>query len=341
MEAYERAVHLWSSGHFDWMEAESAGEETRAIFAQLIGAQREEIAIVPTVSAAAGIVAANLPPAGRGESIVLAGSEFSSNCYPWLLLRHRGYDVRMISSTDDAISPEAYGTAADDGTRLIAVSAVHSATGYRTDLAKVSQVAARCGAWLFVDAAQAVGAVPLDVVCDRVDFLAAASHKFLLGSRGMGYLFVRRRLLDRMRPVLPGWKAARRPQESFHGPAMELSTTASKLDISLTWFAALAERAALGAFQQFGIEAILARNAQLSRHLHDSLIVRGCRIPRQSERNRSTIVSVPVRDTAAAMARLRGAGVVASARAGRVRLSVHFYNSEDEINRAADVLSNE
>ena len=80
---------------------------------------------------------------------------------------------------------------------------------------------------------EAAGAVPLDVVRDGVDFLAAASHKFLLGSRGMGYLFVRRGLLDRIRPILPGWKAARKPLESFYGPAMDLSPTASQLDTSL------------------------------------------------------------------------------------------------------------
>jgi selenocysteine lyase/cysteine desulfurase len=337
-EAYERAVEHWSAGRFDWLEAERAGEEARVGFAELVGAQPEEIALVPAVSAAAGIVAANLPPAARGESVVVAGHEFSSNYFPWVLLRERGYEVRTVSPVSDGTPVEAYAAVCDGGTRLIAVSAVHSPDGYRTDLAAMSRVAARSGARVFVDACQAAGAVPLDVVQEGVDFLAAASHKFLLGSRGMGYLFVRRALLDGLWPILPGWKAARKPLESFYGPAMDLSPTASKLDTSLVWFAALAEQAALGVFRRFGVEAILDRNARLSRRLHDALLAQGTAFRPFPEAHRSTIVSVPIRDTEAAIARLREAGVVAAARAGRVRLSVHFYNLEEEIDRAAGLL---
>ena len=238
-----------------------------------------------------------------------------------------GHEVRTVHSNGDGIPADAYGEAADGGTRLIAVSAVHSPNGYRTDLAALSQVAARSGAWLFVDACQAAGAVPLDVVRDGVDFLAASSHKFLLGSRGMGYLFVRRALLDRIRPVFPGWKAARTPLQSFYGPTMDLSPTASKLDASLVWFAALAEQAAFGVLRRFGIEAILDRNAQLSRRLHDALVAHRSAFRPFPERHRSTIVSIPADDAEAVMTRLRAASGWLRY-AGGIRLSAHFYNLE-------------
>jgi cysteine desulfurase/selenocysteine lyase len=167
----------------------------------------------------------------------------------------------------------------------------------------------------------------------------AAGHKYLLGSRGMGYLYVRRGLLERLRPVLPGWKAARNPMESFIGPAMDLSPTASRLDTSLVWFAALADRAAFGIFERFGIEAILERNAALSRRLHAALAERGVGIRPFAEAHRSTIVTVPADDLPATMARLGAAGVVAAAPAGRIRLSVHLYNLEEEIDRVAEVLA--
>ncbi len=337
-EAYEKAAERWSAGRFDWIEAERAGDETRDVFAQIVGAHADEIAIVPAVSTAAGIVAANMPPAAHGENVVVAGNEFTSNYFPWLLLRERGYEVRAVSSAGDAVDPEAFAAVADGGTRLIAVSAVASPTGYRADLAALSRIAARSGGWLFVDACQAAGAVPLDVVRDGVDFLAASSHKFLLGARGMGYLFVRRGLLDRMRPILPGWRAARKPLESFYGPAMDLSPTASKLDTSLTWFAALAQQASFGIFRTFGIDALLARNAALSGRLHDTLVAHRPDLRLFPRQHRSTIVSVPVNDTEAAMTRLREANVVASVRAGRVRLSVHFYNLDEEIDRVAELI---
>ena len=103
--AYEHAVDRWSAGRFDWMDAERAGEDARAVFAQIVGAHADEIAIVPAVSTAAGIVAANLPPAKRGENIVVAENEFSSNYFPWLLLRERGYEVRAVPATGDGIEP--------------------------------------------------------------------------------------------------------------------------------------------------------------------------------------------------------------------------------------------
>jgi selenocysteine lyase/cysteine desulfurase len=340
-EAYLSAVERWSAGRFDWPDAERAGEAARAMFAEIVGARPRDVAIVPAVSVAAGIVAANLPPASRGESILVAEREFTSNYYPWVLLRERGYEVRTVSSTADGPPAEAYAALADAGTRLIAVSAVHSPTGFRTDLAALSRIAAGSGAWLFVDACQAAGAVPLDVVRDGVDFLAAAAHKFLLGSRGMGYLYVRPGLLERLRPILPGWKAARNPAESFVGPAMDLSPTASKFDTSLVWFAALADQAAFGLFRRFGIRAILERNARLSRRLHEALAAHASGFRPFPEAHRSTIVSVPVRDPAATMARLRAAGVVAAAPLGRLRLSLHFYNQDEEIDRVAELLAGE
>ncbi len=338
-DAYVRAVDAWAAGRFDWLEAERAGETARGVFAAIVGATAEDVAIVPSMSAGAGLVAANLPPASRGENVVVAGNEFSSNYFPWLLLRERGYDVRAVSSDADGPPVEAYAKTADGGTRLIAVSAVHSPTGYRTDLGALRQVAAKSGAWLFVDAAQAAGAVPLDVMRDQVDFVAAAAHKFLLGSRGMGYLYVRRGLRDQILPVFPGWKAGRTPTESFYGPTMDLSPTAQKLDGSLAWFAALADAASIGLFQCFGIAAILDRNAALSRRLHDALTGQVPGFRAFPEAHRSTIVSVPVKDTDATIARLRQAGVIASVRAGRVRLSVHFYNREDEIDRVVELLA--
>jgi selenocysteine lyase/cysteine desulfurase len=337
-DAYARAIDRWTAGGFDWPDAERAGEASRATFAQMIGAQPDEIAMVPAVSAGAGLIAANMPQARRGENIVVSGGEFASNYFPWVLLRERGYAIRTVEAGDDGVAADAYDQAADGGTRLIAVSAVDSPTGYRADVAAIGRIAARSGAWMFVDACQAAGAVALNVEREGVDFLATSSHKFLLGSKGMGYLFVRRQLLDRLRPTGPGWKAARRPLESFYGPAMDLSPTASKLDTSLPWFAALAEQASFDIFRRFGIQAILDRNARLSRRLHAAVAAHCPRFRPFPERHRSTILSVPVADADATVARLRDAGVVASVRAGRVRLSVHFYNLDEDVDRAAELL---
>lgn len=332
-DAYRQSLDAWVSGKLRWEDSEQAGNAARALFARFIHATPDAVALVPYVSTAAGVIAAQLPPAREGENILVPEHEFSSNYYPWLLLRERGYDVRRVRATNGAVPPEAFAQYADDGTRLIAVSAVQAATGYRVDLAGVSKVARQSGAWLFVDGAQAVGAVDIDVVRDGIDFLAVPSHKYLLGTRGMGYLYVRKELLCKITPILAGWHAAPQPLHSFFGPEMVLSETASKLDTSQAWFAALAEPHALGILDRFGIAQVIQRNRRLTQYLYERLSARELLAYAFPESRRSPIVTLRDSDAAACMAYLTAAGVAAGLRFGRIRLSLHFYNTEAEIDR--------
>jgi selenocysteine lyase/cysteine desulfurase len=340
-EAYSRATERWVAGRFDWIDAEEAGEAARQAFAELINATAQEIALIPSVSTAAGLIATNLPPAKRGDNLLVTEDDFTSNLFPWLLLKERGYEVRMVPGATAGPPVEAYAARADAGTRLIAVSAVHSLTGYRIDLQALSRVAARSGAWLFVDACQAAGAVPLDVRRDGIDFLSAASHKFLLGSRGMGYLFIRQGLLPQLRPIGPGWRAGRKPMESFYGPNMDLSPNASRFDSSLAWFPAMAEQGAIEIFRRVGRAVILERNARLIEHLHQALAAHGLSAFSFPPAARSTIASVQVKDADAALKRLQAADVIATVRGGRVRLAPHFYNLESELEKVAALLASE
>ena len=104
-EAYEQAVARWSAGRFDWVDAERAGEDARGVFAQIVGASPDEIAIVPAVSAAADRRDEHAGRCKRGENVVVAEGEFSSNYFPWLMLRERGYDVRMVPTAAPACRP--------------------------------------------------------------------------------------------------------------------------------------------------------------------------------------------------------------------------------------------
>ena len=135
------------------------------------------------------------------------------------------------------------------------------------------------------------------------------------------------------------WKAARLPLESFLGPDMDLSPTASKLDASLAWFPALADQAALTVLHRIGIGAVLERNARLAVHLRNALEAKGVGFRSFPEPHGSTIISVPVNDPDAVMARLRPANVIVSVRTGTIRLAVHFYNLEEELARVAELIA--
>jgi cysteine desulfurase/selenocysteine lyase len=340
-QAYRSCLEEWESSGFPYVRGEEAGETARSRVAAILGAHHEDIALVPSVSSAAGLVAAQFGQSRGDENVVIGEAEYSSNHFPWLLLERKGYAVRQVPFRNGGLEPEDVERYVDDGTRLIAASAVQTASGHRTDVPAIAQLAKDHGAWLFVDGSQAVGALPLDDVVPCVDFLATADHKFLLhAGRGMGYLYLSEEAQASMTPVSAGWKAGRVPLDSFFGPNMDLSETASRFDHSISWIAAIGNTISLSIFELFGLDAIYERNRQLAESLRATLISIGLPPVELPPRNRSSIVSVPIDGDARKIAgALREKGIVCSARGRHLRLAIHFYNHEDDIERLAAELT--
>jgi selenocysteine lyase/cysteine desulfurase len=341
-EAYARVIESWAATGFDYVRGEAAATAARDSVARLIGASAADVALVPSVSAAAGLVAAQFLPAAPGENVVVGEREYSSNHFPWRQLVVRGYDVRLVAFRDGGVLPEEIDRHVDGGTRLIAVSAVQSATGHRTDLPAVSRIARQHGALIFVDASQSVGALDVEGDTALADFMAFSDHKFLLNAgRGMGYLYIRRERQPDLIPFGAGWRAAADPLGSFFGPRMVLSRTASRFDASISWLAAIGDAVCLELIEQVGAAVIHARNRVLSDRLRAGLAEHGLTPYDPGPSGRSAIVTVPLAperldDTST---RLQSRGVAAAVRDGSIRLSVHFYNDEDDIDRAVRALT--
>lgn len=340
--AYQTFVDAWTDGGFDFIRAEHAADASREAFARILGVSATHVALIASVSAAAGLVAAQFVGAAAGESLVIGEQEYSSNHFPWRQLAARGYDIRQVAFRGGGLDPDALRAAVDGGTRLIALSAVQTATGHRSDLAAVSAIARSVGAWLFVDGSQAVGAVDLARELPCIDFLATSDHKFLLNAaRGMGYFYIRPELQKQILPLGAGWKAGRAPLESFFGPRMELSPTASRFDASISWLAAIGDEVCLGHLEEIGPAAIYAWNRELAGILRQALEDAGIPPLAMPPANRSHIVAVPLgeKDLATILAILRSRGVVCAARDGNLRLSVHFYNNLTDVERAVAALA--
>ena len=149
---------------------------------------------------------------------------------------------------------------------------MQTATGHRSDIAAISGLARAVGAIVFVDGSQLVGALPVADDLPHVDVLAAPDHKFLLNAgRGMGYCYLSTAAQERFTPVNAGWRAGAVPFDSFFGPEMDLSPTASRFDSSISWLAAIGNEAALAVFDDFGPDAIYARNRELADALRAAL----------------------------------------------------------------------
>ncbi len=297
------------------MAWEEDGEECRELFARLVGVSPTNLALMPAVSLAAGLVAASLP-AGPGDNIVIHENDFTSTVLAFDALASRGVEIRQ-APLDGLVR------AADENTALVAVSLVQSADGRVADL----EALARTGARLFVDGSQAVGAVEVDA--SKIDYFACHAYKWLLCPRGLGFLSIRADRLQELSPFLSGWKARSDPYERFYGIPDRLTDDARLHDVSLSWFAAAGARESLGLILSLGPEAIAAHNINLASEFTTALDL---------DDPESPIVQVPVAGPNRVRERLEAAGVTCAVRDGSIRVAFHLYNDSNDVALAADAL---
>jgi selenocysteine lyase/cysteine desulfurase len=314
-------------------------EETRAEVAGLIGAGPDEIAFVKNTSEGLNIAARGLGLAA-GDVVVLNDLEHPNNVYPWLALARHGVEVRWVRSREGRILLEDLERQVAEGARVVAISHVTSANGFRTDLEALGRACRRHGARLVVDAIQSAGVVPLDVRSAGVDLLACGAHKGLMGLHGVGVLYCRRELIASMTPPY----AARDSMSPGAAAALEVGFAgdARRFEIGNPNYLGIhALRAGVRFVRAIGVRAIEARVLELSRLLLDGLRARGIASATPSAAGeRAGIVSVRVGDPEDALRRLAARGVVVSVKGGALRATPHVYNTEEEIEQLLALLPN-
>jgi selenocysteine lyase/cysteine desulfurase len=265
--------------------------------------------------------------------------EFPSNLFPWLNLAGRGVSVRQVPSADGRLDLDAVANACDGRTRIVAASWVGYASGWRNDLDALAQIAHQKGAQLFVDAIQALGVFPLDVSRTPIDFLSADGHKWLLSPEGAGIFFIRRELLDVLRPVGVGWNSVVQAGD-FSNHQLTFRPTAARYEggsWNITGIVGLG--ASLELLLHYGVEAIGRRVLEMTDSVCERLAGQGgvIRSHREGE-HRSGIVSfeLPGQDPLAVRKRCLKQGVVLSCRAGRLRASPHAYCNEEDVERLVE-----
>jgi selenocysteine lyase/cysteine desulfurase len=140
-DAYRGFMGRWLGEGLDFVRAEKAAERSRELFAALVGVAARDVALVPSVSAAAGLVAAQFVAARPGENLVIGAQQYSSNHFPWRQLERRGYEMRQVPFRDGGMQADAVRGHADGGTRLVAASAIQTTSGHRSDLRALSAMA--------------------------------------------------------------------------------------------------------------------------------------------------------------------------------------------------------
>jgi cysteine desulfurase/selenocysteine lyase len=178
----------------------------RECIGRFMGARGDEIALLRNTGDGATAIACGFPWE-PGDELILPDNEFPSNAQPWLALRSRGVNVRFIESARERMTPDVLRRMLTPRTKVVTVSWVGFADGYRHDLAALAEVAHANGSLFCVDAIQGLGVFPLDVRAFGIDALYGAGAKWMMALQGVGFLYVRAELLERLALAAPGWRS--------------------------------------------------------------------------------------------------------------------------------------
>lgn len=344
-----QAMRLYSDeamthGDAQWLRWAQELESLRGLSASLLNAETEEIALIPNTTHGIQCVAQGIRWE-VGDNLVVPSNEFPSNLLPWRELKSRGVEVRELDvGPDGTIDLAKLDQLIDARTRVLAISWVGYASGYRIPVAEVTRIAHAKHCWVMLDAIQGLGAFPLDVQATQVDFVAADGHKWLLGPEGAGLLYCRAELLDQLTPVGTGWNSL--AQGAFDGKPHQLKQTASRYEggtLNMAGFHGLKQSMQLlleHGLNQHDSPVAAAIQGNVSA-LEELLTSAGFQVllPQLPER-RSGIVGLtwPAAQAepkllAAARLHLMDQKIVTSVRANRLRVSTHAYNNLQDVER--------
>jgi cysteine desulfurase/selenocysteine lyase len=344
-----------STHHHIFMDEMRAA--ARPACADLIGAHSDEIALVESTTHGLSL-AADAIPLQAGDRVLLSDLEFLQVAVPWTQKKKDGIEIDVVPNHQGEARAEDFEACITPRTRVLAISTVQWTNGYRLDLAAFSRLCRERGIWLVVDAIQQLGAIPLSVRETPVDILACGGHKWLNSPFGCGFLYINRESQARLHPPTAGYLDIKDPDggwgEYFQTPSImpvqnyEYVQTARRFETGGTanYPGAVGLAASLKMIQDLGAEKIEMHIRGLTDSLLKGLDALGIEVitPR-APHNRSGIVTFSVGtavQNVGLMTRLQERKILVSVRytshVGGIRVSCHFYNSQEDIERLLEAV---
>src|SRR6266540_4808795 len=337
--AYDAYLADWDAQGSPWEYWVERGEAARGAFARLINAGPDEIAVMTSVSAAVSALASCFDFRSRRNKVVVADFAFPTVGQIAHAQELRGARIVHVPVAGATIPYEAFEHAIDHETALVALSHVSFRTGARQDVAAITHLAHRHSALVLIDSYQALGTLPIDVRQLGVDFLVGGTLKYLLSSAGLAFLYVRKDLIPRLRPTSMGWLSQEDlfAMDIYHNtPAASARRFESGTPPIPNIYAGLAGMAII---QRIGVEAIAGHIRELTDHLIAGAMRMGCNVVtplRPSQRG--ALITIKSNDVHALVERLAASGIIVSSREQNLRVSPHFYNNHDDIERVLEGL---
>jgi selenocysteine lyase/cysteine desulfurase len=323
-----------NNGSVNFRQWLAVKESARRLLAGMLNAQPEQVAFVRNTSDGLSTVANgfNWRP---GDNLVTFRNEFPSNLYPWLRLREtQGIEVRFAEEREGRVDPDELIGLIDDRTRMVAISQVQYASGFRADLERIGRAARARDALLVVDVIQGLGVIPVDVQAELVDVAAGAGHKWLLTPEGVGFLYLSDRARKRIQPTLVGWTSVPNPEDYGNYEqgwnrgtlAWETGTAPMALIHGL--------EASLKLLAEVGVPQIQGYLENLTDHLCERLRDTAYEvISSRLAMEKSQIVSIRHHQHAPMelYSQLKKRNIITAPRGQGLRISPHFFNTTAEI----------
>lgn len=314
-------------------------ESLRDRVAGLIGAERDEIALTASASAGINALASALDFSGSRNKVITDDFSFPTAAQIWHAQKPRGARIVHLAERGKSVPLEAFERAIDERTLLVSVSHVCYRNGAKSDVPAIVEIARARGALVMLDSYQALGQLPVDAHALGVDFLVGGCLKYLLSSAGMGLLYVRRELTGQLLPTTSGWFA----QADVN--AMDISDNkpapnARRFEMGTPPVPAVyTTLAGIGLIHDYGVERIAREVSVLTAALKDGCRERGFTLATPEDPARhGAMIAIKSTDEHALVAALATEGVVTSCRDGNLRVSAHFYNNLEDIEKVLAAL---
>lgn len=331
-----------TNGTLHFSEWVATKDRCRSLLAEMLKVRPEQVAFLRNTSDGIASIANGLVWE-KGNNIVSFAREFPANFYAWRRIRdEHGVELRLCPERDGRIDLDEFIGLIDSNTKVVAISAVQFASGYKADLERIGRAARAVDALFCVDVIQGLGQMPFDLPAQFVDAACGASHKWLCAPEGCGYIYLSDRARERVKPTLVGWISVETPWD-FEDRDQPLKPNA------LAWESGTGPASLFYGLEQSlklltdaGAENIQNYLADLSDHLCSGLDGKNYEIiSSRSPSERSAIVCIKSRNGTPSnklAAELEIAGVIVSPRGDRLRIAPHFYNNVGDIERLVELL---
>lgn len=334
----EDVTHNGSVNYNDWLQTY---ERTRESAARLVNARAHEIAFMRNTSDAISAVANGIEWR-EGDNVVTCNVEFPANVYPWMrLCEERGIQLRFAEEREGRIDAGELLSKVDVHTRVVTISWVQFASGFRSDLARIGKFCRERDIIFVVDVIQGLGGLKLDVERDYVDAFAADAHKYLLGPEGIALLFVSDRVIDQIKPTVVGWTSVKNYEQHLDYD-LNYRDGALRFECgTLNSAGVYGLGAAIDLFLEVGPAEVEAYLLGLSDYLAERLTVKSynvisSRLPGETS---GVVTCTHEQHSPRELHRLlRAKNIITAPRANRLRISPHFYNTREEVDALIEAL---